>query len=113
MKIKKGDKVIVVAGSDKGKVGEVLSVSLKSLKVTVAGVNVKTKHNKPTQANPEGSITNKEAGVDVSNVAFYDEKAKKATKIGYKVVDGKKERFMKSNGELCNKASKKAASKKK
>ena len=108
MRIKKGDKVVVIAGADKGKIGEVLSVSLKDEKVVVSGVHMITKHNKPTQNNPEGSITTKEAPIHVSNVAFYDSKKKAAVKVAYKVEDGKKVRVNRKTGDaLDKKASKK------
>lgn len=77
MKIKKGDKVQVMTGAYKGTVGEVLTVFPKEDKVIVEGVNIVKKHQKPTQANPDGGIIEKEAKIHVSNVALYDEKAKK------------------------------------
>ena len=73
------------AGKDKGKTGEVLQVLAKEERVIVEGVNMVTKHVKPSQADPEGGIVNKEAPIHVSNVAFYDSKSKSAVKLGYKV----------------------------
>lgn len=98
MKIKKGDTVIVIAGADKGKVGTVQKAFPKLNKVVVDGVNVRKKHQKPTQANPEGSIVDIYAPIDVSNVAIYDAKTKKASRVGYRIEDGKKVRFAKATG---------------
>ena len=98
MKLVKGDKVIVIAGNDKGKTGEIQKVYPKTNRVVVENVNVRKKHKKPTQGNPEGSIVEMYAPVHVSNVALYDEKTKKAVKVGYKVVDGKKVRVNKKTG---------------
>ncbi len=98
MKIKTGDTVIVISGDDKGKVGKVLKALPKTGKVIVEGVNVQKKHVKPTQ-NEKGSIKEINAPIDVSNVAFYDDKSKKATKVGYKLVDDKKVRIAKNSGE--------------
>ncbi len=98
MKLRKGDKVIVIAGADKGKVGTIQKVFPKLDRVVIDGVNTVKKHKKPTQGNPEGSIVEMYAPVHVSNVALYDEKTKKAVKVGYKVVDGKKVRVNKKTG---------------
>lgn len=100
MKIKKGDKVIVISGHDKGVVGEVTKVLPEKEKVVVSGVNVAKKSLKPTQANPDGGIIEQEMPIHVSNVAAYDEKAKKASKIGYKEVKGKKTRVYKKTGAV-------------
>ena len=83
MKIRVGDTVVVIAGKDKGKTGEVLQVLAKEEREIVEGVNMVTKHVKPSQADP--GIVNKEAPIHVSNVAFYDSKSKSAVKLGYKV----------------------------
>ncbi len=92
MNIKKGDKVIVISGADKGKTG-VVQKALPSLnKVVVEGVNTRKKHKKPTQSNPEGSIVDIYAPIHVSNVALIDPKTKKATRVGFQVEDGKKVR---------------------
>ena len=85
MKIRVGDTVVVIAGKDKGKTGEVLQVLAKEERVIVEGVNMVTKHIKPSQADPEGGIVTREAPIHVSNVAFYDSKSKSAVKLGYKV----------------------------
>lgn len=106
MKIRKGDKVQVITGAYKGTVGEVLRAFPKENKVIVEGVNMVKKHQKPTQANPDGGIIEKEAKIHVSNVALYDEKAKEAGRVGYKFVtdkDGKTSKvryFKKSGNEL-------------
>ena len=93
MKIKKGDTVKVIAGKDKDKTGKVVSVDVKNNRVVVEGVNMITKHEKPSMSNQQGGIVNKEAPIHVSNVAFYDSKSKSAVKLGYKVAvdeNGKK-----------------------
>jgi len=97
MKIKKGDQVIVIAGADKGKVGTVQKAFPKLNKVVVDGVNVRKKHQKPTQKNPEGSIVEIYAPIDVSNVAFYDTTKKKASRIGYAINNGRKVRISKAS----------------
>ena len=99
MKLKRGDKVIVIAGADKGKVGTIQKSFPKLNRVVVDGVNTVKKHKKPSQANPEGSIIEMYAPIDASNLAIYDEKAKKAGRIGYKFVEGKKVRYNKANGK--------------
>jgi large subunit ribosomal protein L24 len=99
MKLKRGDKVIVIAGADKGKVGTIQKSFPKLNRVVVDGVNTVKKHKKPSQSNPEGSIIEMYAPIDASNVAIYDEKTKKAGRIGYKFVEGKKVRYNKANGK--------------
>ena len=98
MKIKKGDTVKVIAGKDNNKEGKVLSV--KDGKVLVEGVNMITKHAKPSQSNPNGGIIQKEAPIDISNVMLVVNG--KATRVGFKVEDGKKVRFAKSTGEVID-----------
>ncbi|MDD4555736.1 MAG: 50S ribosomal protein L24 [Alphaproteobacteria bacterium] len=102
LKIKKGDQVIVISGEDKGKVGEILRAMPKDGKVLVQGVNLVKRHQKPSQTNPGGIVT-KEAPISVSNVALVDPKSGKATKVGYKDVDGKKVRFARKSGEVIEK----------
>lgn len=102
LKIKKGDQVIVISGEDKGKVGEVLRAMPKDGKVLVQGVNLVKRHQKPSQTNPGGIIT-KEAAISASNVSLVDPKSGKATKVGYKEVDGKKVRFARKSGEVIEK----------
>ena len=102
MKIKKGDKVIVLSGDDKGKTGEVQKVYPRLNKVVVEGVNVHKKHKKPTQNTPEGSILDIYVPLDVSKVALIDPKTKKAVRVHHKTVDGKKIR-VNSKGESLEK----------
>lgn len=99
MKIKKGDQVIVIAGSDKGVKGEVLRVIPSENRVVVNGVNQRKKHKKPTQASA-GGIETINAPIHVSNVAIVDPKEGKATRVGFKMLkDGDKVRFAKKSGE--------------
>ena len=100
VKIKKGDTVKVIAGKDKDKEGKVLSVDAKKNKVIVEGVNMITKHTKPSMQNQQGGIVNKEAPIDISNVMYLHKG--KATRIGYKVEDGKKVRVAKTTGEVLD-----------
>ena len=100
MKIKKGDKVMVISGADKGTVGEVTKVFPADDKVVVEGVNLRKKALKPTQANPDGGIIEQEMPIHVSNVMAYDSKAKKASRIGFKDVKGKKTRVYKKTGAV-------------
>ena len=100
MKIKKGDTVKVIAGKDKDKEGKVISVNPKKGAVLVEGVNMITKHTKPSMANQQGGIVNKEAWIDASNVMVMHEG--KATRVGFKVEDGKKVRFAKTTGKVID-----------
>ena len=101
MDLKVGDKVIVIAGNDKGKTGTIQKVYPKLNKVVVENVNVRKKHKKPTQQNPEGSVVEIYAPIDASNVMLVDPKTKKPTRVGHKVVKGKKVRVaLKSGTEL-------------
>ena len=102
MKILKGDKVIVIAGKDKGKTGIVQAVYPKVNKVVVEGVNVHKKHKKPTQQSPEGSVVEMYVPIDASNVAILDPKTKKASRVGYKVEKGEKVRISKASGSKLN-----------
>ncbi|MBP3299190.1 MAG: 50S ribosomal protein L24 [Muribaculaceae bacterium] len=97
--IKKGDEVIVIAGDDKGKKGRVLEVIVKKGRAIVEGVNIIKKSTKPTAKYPQGGIVEMEAPVNVSNLSLIDPKSGKATRIGYKFVDGKKVRYSKKSGE--------------
>ena len=98
MDLRTGDKVIVIAGRDKGKTGVIQKVDPKTNRVVVEGVNLRKKHKKPTQNNPEGSIVEIYAPIDASNVMILDPKTKKPTRIGHKVVKGKKVRVAKKSG---------------
>ena len=100
LKIKKGDTVKVIAGKDKDTEGKVLSVDAKNHKVVVEGVNVVTKHTKPSQANPNGGIVQKEAPIDISNVMLVFKG--KATRVGFKIDGDKKVRVAKSTGDVID-----------
>ena len=100
-KIKKGDNVIVITGKDKGKTGEVTQVFTKNNKALVSGINMAIRHLKQSEKNAGGRIP-KESQIHISNLALIDPKSNKATKVGFKVVDGKKVRFSKKSGELIN-----------
>ncbi len=99
-KIKKGDTVKVIAGKDKDKEGKVISVDRKKNKVLVEGINKITKHEKPSMANQNGGIVQKEAPIDASNVMYVHKG--KATRIGFKIEKGKKVRFAKSTGDIID-----------
>ena len=99
-KIRRDDEVIVLAGKDKGKRGKVLSVVAESGRVFVEGINLIKKHPKPVpQLNQAGGIVEKEASIDVSNVAIYNSETGKADRVGFKIEDGKKLRIFKSTGK--------------
>ena len=97
--IKKGDTVYVNAGNDKGKTGKVLSVAPAENRAVVEGVNLVSKHTKPNSKAPQGGIIKQEAPIHVSNLSLIDPKSGKATRVGYKMVDGKKVRYAKKSGE--------------
>ena len=100
MKIKKGDLVKVIAGKDKDKEGKVMVVDAKNGKLIVEGVNMMTKHTKPSAANQQGGIVTTEAPIDASNVMLVVDG--KATRVGFKVEDGKKVRIAKSTGKVID-----------
>jgi large subunit ribosomal protein L24 len=102
-KIKRDDEIIVIAGKDKGKRGKVLKVQADG-NLIVSGVNMIKKHQKPNpQMNVQGGIIEKEAAIQVSNVAIFNASASKADRVGFKVLeDGKKIRVFKSNGEAVD-----------
>lgn len=100
MHVKKGDKVKVISGKDKGKTGVILASFPKKDRVLVEGVNIVKKHMKPNQANPQGGIVSQEAAIHVSNVMLIDPKTGEPTRVGYKVEDGKKVRVAKKSGEI-------------
>ena len=101
MRVKKGDTVVVIAGKDKGKKGTVTKVFTKANRVLVEGVNVITKHQKPTAVNPQGGIINTEAPIHISNVMPVDPETGKGTRVRFEVKDGKKVRVsVKSGKEL-------------
>jgi large subunit ribosomal protein L24 len=100
-KIKKGDKVVLLTGKDKGRSGAVLRVFPKESRVLVEGLNIAQRHTKASQADPQGGIKNKEAPVHVSNVAIVDSNGK-PTRVGFRVDGDKKVRFAKTTGEVIN-----------
>ena len=101
MRVKKGDTVVVIAGKDKGKKGSVVKVFPKANRVLVEGVNVITKHQKPSAMNPQGGIINKEAPVHISNVMPLDPETGKGTRVRTEMKDGKKVRVaVKSRKEI-------------
>ena len=102
LRVKKGDRVVVVTGKDKGKSGEILRVMPKECRVVVAGVNVMKRHTKPRPGNP-GGIDEREASIHVSNVAHVDPQSGRPTRVGYRVLEGgAKVRFAKRSGELID-----------
>jgi large subunit ribosomal protein L24 len=101
-KIKKGDRVVVLAGKDKGRQGQVLRVIPKENRVLVAGVNMVKRHTRPTQGDPQGGIKNKEAALHISNVAFVDPKSGEPTRVGFRVDGDKKVRVAKKSGEVID-----------
>ena len=100
-KIKKGDRVVVLTGKDKGKTGNVSRVWPKESRVLVEGINIVQRHTRPTQADPQGGIKNKEAPLHLSNVAIVDATGK-PTRVGFRVDGDKKVRFAKSTGEVIH-----------
>ncbi len=97
--IKKGDNVYVLAGDDRGKQGRVLSVDRDKNRAIVEGVNIVTKATKPNAKHPQGGLIKMEAPIQISNLALIDPKSGKPTRVGYKMVDGKKVRYAKKSGE--------------
>ena len=103
IRIRKGDTVIVTSGKNKGKTGEVIKVMPDKNRALVRGINVVKRHTKPTQNNA-GGIVEKESSINISNISFYEEKNKKATRLGFKFLeDGRKVRFSKLSGEVIDK----------
>jgi large subunit ribosomal protein L24 len=101
-KIKKGDKVIILAGKDKGRSGEVMKMITETNRAIVSGVNMVKRHTRATQYDP-GGIKDMEAPMHVSNLALVDPKSGKATRVGFKILkDGKKVRFAKKSGEVVD-----------
>ncbi len=100
LKIKKGDTVVILTGRNKGAKGEVLQVMPEERRVIVQGVNVATKHIKPSQQNPQGGLVKSERAIHVSNVALADPKTGAGSRVGHKVLkDGKKVRVARKSGE--------------
>ena len=103
LKIKKGDKVIVISGKNKGTIGEVLKIFPEKNRAMVRGVNIVKKHTEPTQNDP-GGIKEKEGTINISNIAFLEESKNKPTRVGFKFLeDGRKVRFSKLTGEVLDK----------
>ncbi|ALX49384.1 50S ribosomal protein L24 [Lentibacillus amyloliquefaciens] len=103
MHVKKGDKVKVISGKDRGKEGTILEAYPKKDRVLVEGSNMIKKHAKPSQDNPQGGILNQEAAIHVSNVMLIDPKSGEPTRVGYEDRDGKKIRIAKKSGEAIDK----------
>ena len=104
MHVRKGDTIQVISGRDKGKVGEITAVNPKTSKVTIEGVNVRTKHVKPQQEGESGQIITFEGPIHSSNVMHYSEKEKTVSRVGYTFTeDGRKVRILKKTGEIIDK----------
>ena len=101
-KIKKGDEVVVLSGKDKGRTGTVQQVMPKDGKIVVDGINVATRHRKPSQANPQGGIERFPAPMHISKVALADPKDGKPTRVRFETKDGKKVRVAVKSGEVVN-----------
>ncbi len=101
-RIRKGDRVIVLAGKDKGREGEVIRALPKEGRVVVSGVNMRTRHVKPSQADPQGGIRREEAPIHVSNVALKDPQSGAATRVRFEVRDGRKVRVAVKSGEVIH-----------
>jgi len=100
-KIKKGDRVMVITGKEKGREGRVLKVMPKEQRLVVEGLNIVQRHTRASQADPQGGIKNKEAAIHVSNVAIVDSNGK-PTRVGFRVDGDKKVRVAKTTGEVIN-----------
>ncbi len=100
LKIKSGDTVVVTAGDHKGSEGRVMLVFLDKNKAIVEGVNMVSKHEKPSANNPQGGISKKEAPIHISNLSLIDPKSGEATRVGYRMEDGKKIRFAKKSNQV-------------
>jgi len=100
LKIRTGDTVKIVAGDHKGTEGKVTKVFIEKNKAIVEGVNMVSKHEKPSANNPQGGIVKKEAPIHISNLSLIDPKSKEASRVGFEVRDGKKVRFSKKSNEV-------------
>lgn len=100
-KIRKDDEVVVLTGRDKGKKGKVMSVNPTEGRAIVQGINLVKRHTKPTQTS-QGGIIEKEAPINISNLSLLDPKDGKATRVGFKIEDGKKVRVAKRSGEVID-----------
>ncbi|EUJ47345.1 50S ribosomal protein L24 [Paenilisteria rocourtiae] len=106
MHVKKGDKVQVITGKDKGKSGKIIAAFPKKDRVIVEGLNMVKKHTKPSNVNPQGGILNVEAPIHVSNVMLIDPKTGEPTRVNREIKDGKKVRVAKKSGEIIKDATK-------
>ncbi len=100
LKVKSGDLVRVIAGDHKGEEGKILTIQREKNKAIVEGVNMVSKHTKPSAANPQGGIVKKEAAIHISNLSLIDPKSKETTKVGYKQEGDKKVRFSKKSNQV-------------
>jgi len=100
MRVKTGDNVVVISGKDKGKQGKIIVAKPSKDKIIVEGVNVVKKHVRQSEQHPDGGVIEFEAPINASNVMIVDPKTGERTRVGYKVVDGKKVRFAKKSGEV-------------
>ncbi|WP_438965935.1 50S ribosomal protein L24 [Flavobacterium sp.] len=100
LKVKSGDLVRVIAGDHKGEEGKILTIQREKNKAIVEGVNMVSKHTKPSATNPQGGIVKKEAAIHISNLSLIDPKSKEATKVGYKQEGDKKVRFSKKSNQV-------------
>ena len=100
-KIKKGDRVMMLVGKDKGRTGAVAQVMPKESRVIVSGLNMVQRHTRPSQGDPQGGVKHKEASVHVSNVAIVDSKGR-PTRVGFRIDGDKKVRIAKTTGEVIN-----------
>jgi large subunit ribosomal protein L24 len=102
-KVRKGDRVIVLTGKDKGKTGQVVKVMPKENRVVVQGINLMKRHTRPSQADPQGGIKEHEASIHISNVANVDPKTNGPTRVGFKTLkDGKRVRVARKSGETID-----------
>lgn len=100
LKLKTGDNVVVIAGDHKGSEGKVMRVFADKNKAIVEGVNLVSKHEKPSAKNPQGGITKKEAPIHISNLSLVDSKSGKPTRVGYRMENNQKVRFSKKSNEV-------------
>ncbi|WP_338378196.1 50S ribosomal protein L24 [uncultured Flavobacterium sp.] len=100
LKVKSGDLVRVIAGDHKGEEGKILTIQREKNKAIVEGVNMVSKHTKPSATNPQGGIVKKEAAIHISNLSLIDPKSKETTKVGYKQEGDKKVRFSKKSNQV-------------
>ncbi|MCF6307710.1 MAG: 50S ribosomal protein L24 [Flavobacteriaceae bacterium] len=100
LKLKSGDNVIVTAGDHKGSEGKVMKIIIEKNKAIVEGVNMVSKHEKPSANNPQGGIVKKEAAIHISNLSLIDPETGTATRVGYRMEDGKKVRFTKKSNQV-------------